>query len=103
MAWLKDVIEGRRPKDLYEVLGCAPTSTQEQIKIEYKTRVLDCHPDRHPDDPAARTLFHELTEAFSVLGDPAERHLYDEWKASGLLIPYALWRKARVFHNTKLC
>ena len=99
MAWLKDVMEGRRPKDLYEVLGCAPSSTQEQIKVEYKMRVLDCHPDRHPDDSAARFLFHELTEAFSILGDPAERKIYDEWKASGLLVPYALWRKARFFDD----
>lgn len=95
MAWLKSVMDGHKPKDLYAVLGCAPSSTHEQIKTEYKMLVLGCHPDRHPNDPVARARFHELSEAFSILGDPSERQLYDEWKASGLLVPYAVWRKVR--------
>ena len=95
MAWLRDVIEGRKPKDLYEVLGCSPTSTQEQIKLEFKQKILESHPDRHPNDNAARTRFEELTEAYAIIGDPVERKFYDEWRASGLLAPYAVWRKVR--------
>lgn len=93
MAWIHDVLDGRKPKDLYQVLGCSQTSTQEQIKTEYKQRVLDCHPDLHPNDEASRVLFHELTEAYAILGDPAERKNYDAYQASGLLVPYDVWRK----------
>ncbi|RUP42686.1 hypothetical protein BC936DRAFT_138226 [Jimgerdemannia flammicorona] len=31
---------------LYDVLGCVPSSTYEQIGAEYKRRVLECHPDK---------------------------------------------------------
>lgn len=96
MAWLHDVMHGHKPKDLYDVLGCSPSSTQEQLKIEYKLKVLDSHPDRHPNDPAAQAHFQELADAYAILGDPEERRSYDAWKASGLLAPYAVWRKVQL-------
>ena len=30
-------------------------SQEEQITTEYRARVLDCHPDKHPGDPKAGT------------------------------------------------
>lgn len=53
--------------------GAAP----EEIKRAYRRRALEVHPDRNPGDPHAEERFKELTEAYSVLGDPSRRARYD--------------------------
>jgi DnaJ family protein C protein 12 len=78
---------------LYEILGCTPSSTPEQITTEYRQRVLTCHPDRHPEDPvAAREAFERLQLAYSILGSPQERAIYDRWRTSGLRLSFLNWR-----------
>uniref|UniRef100_A0A3Q2P359 J domain-containing protein n=1 Tax=Fundulus heteroclitus TaxID=8078 RepID=A0A3Q2P359_FUNHE len=51
-----EAVFGRKPEDLedyYGLLGCDELSSTEQILNEYRIRALACHPDKHPDNPAA--------------------------------------------------
>lgn len=52
-------------------------AAQEEIKRAYRRRALEVHPDRNAGDPHAEERFKELTEAYSVLGDPSRRARYD--------------------------
>lgn len=79
--------------DYYGLLGCVPSSSAEQIAAEYRRRALLLHPDKHPGD-AEEASFRALTEAYHVLRDPVERAKYDAYRASGLLVSYAVWRTA---------
>lgn len=67
----------RTRRDYYEVLGVPRGAGAEELKKAYRRRALEVHPDRNPDDPHAEERFKELTEAYSVLGDPARRARYD--------------------------
>ncbi|PVU89737.1 hypothetical protein BB561_005176 [Smittium simulii] len=85
--------------NLYEILGCNINSSNNQIKAEFKARAKLLHPDKslanqnslaHAD---SLEQFQRLNEAHSILSNPESRKLYDEWKNSGLHIPFAAWSK----------
>ncbi|XP_013370357.1 PREDICTED: dnaJ homolog subfamily C member 12 isoform X2 [Chinchilla lanigera] len=40
-------------EDYYALLGCDERSSVEQILAEFRIRALECHPDKHPEDPNA--------------------------------------------------
>ena len=63
--------------DYYQILGLDDDAPAEAVKRAYRSRVRACHPDRHPDDPAAAERFKGVTEAYEVLSDPARRQQYD--------------------------
>lgn len=65
--------------DYYRTLGVSKEATQSDIKKAYRKLARQCHPDLHPDDPAAQARFQELNEANEVLGDPEKRKKYDEY------------------------
>jgi len=67
----------RKRRDYYEVLGVPRGVGAEELKKAYRRRALEVHPDRNPGDPHAEERFKELTEAYTVLGDPARRARYD--------------------------
>jgi hypothetical protein len=59
----------------YELLGVAPSSGPEEIQRAYRLLALRYHPDVAPDtDPAVMAA---INNAWSVLGDPGRRALYD--------------------------
>lgn len=62
----------------YEVLGVHPDAGTEDIKRAYKRLVRECHPDLHPT-PIAEMRFKQVSSAYSVLNDPQQRQLYDEF------------------------
>lgn len=66
--------------DLYAVLGVAPTADILDVRRAYRARALVCHPDK-PTGDALR--FHELSHAFSILGDPVTRSLHDLMRPTG--------------------
>jgi curved DNA-binding protein CbpA len=66
----------RLGNDFYAVLGVKRTATQEDIRDAFKKLASQYHPDRNKDEEAARR-FKEISEAYFVLSDPAQRHLYD--------------------------
>lgn len=69
--------------DLYAVLGLTSRATQEQIRRAYRTLVRQNHPDTRPssepaDSAVSDTTLQQAISAYSVLGDPARKALYDQ-------------------------
>jgi DnaJ-class molecular chaperone len=69
---------------LYDILGVDPSTDSHGLKKAYTQRALECHPDKHPDDPDATERFQRLNEAWEILKDPEKRRIYDEHGVDGL-------------------
>jgi molecular chaperone DnaJ len=70
-------------RDYYEVLGVGRDTRDGELKKAYRKLALECHPDRHPDDPAAEDRFKEISEAYAVLSDSDKRMRYDRFGHAG--------------------
>ena len=66
-------------KDFYAVLGVPAAASQDEIKKQYRKLAAKHHPDKNPGNKEAEELFKEAAEAYSVLGDPDKRTLYDRY------------------------
>lgn len=66
------------PKNYYIVLGIPASSSQEEIKAAYRRLAKEFHPDRYGE---GHSPFQNIQEAYSVLGDPAQRQVYDNRRA----------------------
>ncbi|XP_006010358.1 dnaJ homolog subfamily C member 12 [Latimeria chalumnae] len=89
-----DAILNCNPEDLedyYTVLGCDELSTTEQILTEFKSRALECHPDKHPENPKAVEEFQKLQQAKETLANEESRTRYDYWRRSKITIPFQQW------------
>lgn len=64
-------------RDYYEILGVAKTADEKTMKSAFRKKAMECHPDRHPDDPEAEARFKELNEAYGILSDEQKRAAYD--------------------------
>jgi molecular chaperone DnaJ len=64
-------------KDFYKELGVSSDASADEIKRAYRKLARDLHPDANPD-PEAAERFKAVSEAHSVLADPAKRQEYDE-------------------------
>lgn len=67
---------------LYDVLGVEPDATADELRRAYRQLVRTYHPDRHVTETAevqkwAEERLREVTSAWSELGDPHRRRLYD--------------------------
>jgi molecular chaperone DnaJ len=71
-------------KDYYRTLGVARDALPEEIKKAYRQQALKHHPDRNPGNREAEERFKEAAEAYSVLGDPEKRSIYDRFGSEGL-------------------
>ncbi len=64
---------------LYETLGVDKSANEKDIKNAYRTQALRLHPDKNTGkEKESKLLFQEVSHAYSVLSDPAERRWYDE-------------------------
>lgn len=61
----------------YSVLGVDPSISQPDLKKRFYVLSKEHHPDLHPDDKSAVQKFQEISESYSVLGDPEKRKRYD--------------------------
>ena len=63
------------PKNYYIILGIPSYSSQEEVKAAYRRLAKEFHPDRYGQK---QSPFLTIQEAYSVLGDPAQRRTYDK-------------------------
>ncbi|KAI6176366.1 J domain-containing protein [Aphelenchoides bicaudatus] len=82
-------MKAAKEPNLYEVLGCSPNSTTEQIQAEYKVRVLQVHPDKQQDK--GDEGFQLLQRAKEILTNPSKRKHYDTYLSIGSELPLNEW------------
>ena len=63
---------------LYDVLLVDQNATLEEIKLAFKRRALQVHPDKG----GSKEEFHLVYQALETLGDPAARQKYDKGLAA---------------------
>ena len=63
--------------DPYKILEIGHHTTQEQIKKAYRRLSMQYHPDRNGNNPDATGMFQKISSAYEVLGDEAQRKMYD--------------------------
>jgi molecular chaperone DnaJ len=68
-------------RDFYKSLGVASDASDSEIKRAYRKLAKDLHPDKNPGDTRAEARFKDISEAYSVLSDPAQRKEYDAVRA----------------------
>lgn len=65
-------------KDYYKVLGLDTNKvSEEDIKIAYREKAKQYHPDMNVGDSAAEEIFKEVNEAYRVLSNEKTRKRYD--------------------------
>ena len=70
-------------KDFYNVLGVEKGVSDAELKKTYRKLARKYHPDSNQGDAKAEATFKEVSEAYSVLSDPAQREEYDQIRAMG--------------------
>jgi len=76
-SWLKRMGKKKQTEHLayYDLVGCKPDATPEEIKKAYRKTALRLHPDRggDPED------FKRMKAAYDVISDPSKRRVYDKY------------------------
>ncbi|CUG85902.1 DNA-J chaperone, putative [Bodo saltans] len=67
----------------YDILGVAPTSSEDEIKRAYRKLALKFHPDKNKDE-GAQEKFKEISVAYDCLSDEEKRRKYDQFGEKGL-------------------
>jgi len=68
---------GNSYRDYYFILNMTNNASASEIRRAYRRLALGCHPDHHPEDPAAEEKFKLINEAYSILGNVQRRREYD--------------------------
>ena len=66
-------------KSFYDILEVDKSATLEEIKLAFKRRALQVHPDKG----GSKESFHLVYQALETLADPAARKKYDQGLATG--------------------
>ncbi|ESN90821.1 hypothetical protein HELRODRAFT_137446, partial [Helobdella robusta] len=77
--------------DYYDIVGCNELSSKEQIQTEYRKKAKELHPDKNLTSTSDKS-FKELLKAKETLCDAEKRLTYDNWRKSGLKIPFEVWK-----------
>jgi len=67
-----------RSMNFYEILGLTHSCSQEDIKISFRAKAFEYHPDRNPNNKQAEETFKKINAAYEILGDPQKRAKYDQ-------------------------
>ena len=80
-------------RSCYDVLGLERNASLEDIKVAFKRRALQVHPDKG----GSKEAFHSVYQAFEILADSEARKKHDHslatWKAKVALQPRNRKRK----------
>lgn len=64
--------------NLYTILGISPDATGEEIKVAYRAKAFQYHPDRNPGNTEAEKIFKDINTAYEVLSNQDKRAMYDQ-------------------------
>ena len=69
-----------KEQTLYEILNVPQNATLEEIKIAYRKRAMEYHPDTNPNanNEFCHKMMCKINEAYSILRNPDLRKIYDE-------------------------
>jgi DnaJ-class molecular chaperone len=67
----------------YQILDIEKTTSDEEIKKAYRRLAFQYHPDQNPMNEEAEEKFKKISEAYTVLGDPERRRMYDQYGYAG--------------------
>ena len=70
-------------RDYYEVLGVTKTSSDYEVKQQYRKLALKFHPDRNQYSDAEEH-FKEISEAYAVISNPEKKQAYDQYGHAGV-------------------
>jgi DnaJ-class molecular chaperone len=65
----------------YETLGIEPTATPDEIRMAFKRKAMEHHPDRHDGEESkggATDRMKAVNQAYALLSDPEQRRRYDD-------------------------
>ncbi|MFQ5974982.1 MAG: DnaJ domain-containing protein [Candidatus Hydrothermarchaeales archaeon] len=66
-------------KTFYDVLGVSEDASEEEIKKAFKKLAKKYHPDvTQKDKKESEEIFKKIAEAYTVLGNEAQRKIYDQ-------------------------
>ena len=66
-------------RDFYKVLNIHRTASNKEIKLAYRKKALDLHPDRHDGCEIKADAFKVATEAYQTLSDKHQRNAHDRY------------------------
>jgi DnaJ-class molecular chaperone len=64
----------------YEILGIQKGASDSEIKKAYRKLAMEFHPDKNPGNKEAEEKFKRIADAYSILGDPERKKVYDSPK-----------------------
>ena len=70
-------------RDYYDVLGVTKTSSDYEVKQQYRKLALKFHPDRNSYSDAGEH-FKEISEAYAVISDLKKKQIYDQHGHAGV-------------------
>jgi len=78
MVTMVAMVEGKKQRDYYEVLGVKKDASEREIKKAYHKLSQVYHPDKNSAEDASEK-FIEISNAYQVLSDPDSRKKYDQF------------------------
>lgn len=76
---LKDAPAQLRSFDPHAILGVSAAADVKDIKKAYRTKSLQHHPDKNPDNPMATVMFQQVAKAYAALTDENARRNYEKY------------------------
>jgi molecular chaperone DnaJ len=89
-------------RDLYAILGVSKDAERQEIRQAYKALAMKWHPDKNQyDTETAKKQFQDISEAYSILSNPASKLKYDSnnHKQSSSRIPGSFSGRRTNFDN----